>query len=63
MVAAIVVICAFVWSGYALAVGQSAEAIKVILSTIVTLAGAFLFGKMATKQERMERARINQPRS
>ena len=61
VVACVVVICSFGWSAYALSKGQSAKAVAVVISTVAGLAGVFVYGKHATKQERLERARLNKP--
>ena len=63
IVAALVVLGSFVWAAYALSQGQSTKAVAVVISTVTGLATAFIYGKHSTKQERLERARLNKPSS
>src|SRR3989338_5571604 len=51
VVAGIIAICAFAWSAYALFIGQTAEAVIGILTTIGGFVGAFIYGKRSTRLE------------
>ena len=58
ILSAIVVVCgAFAWATYAVYTGQSAKGSAVVISTIATLAGIFIYGKERTSQERLARHR------
>jgi len=57
IVAAIVAICAFGWSAYALSIRQTGEAVKGIIATVLGFVVTFVYGKRSTRLEREERAR------
>jgi uncharacterized membrane protein len=61
VVSAIIALCAFGWSGYALSIGQTAEAVNGIVVTILGFVSAFVYGKRSTRLERQDRARLNRP--
>ena len=61
VVSAIIVVCAFGWSAYALSIGQTAQAVKGITVTILGFAVTFIYGKRSTRLEREERARRSRP--
>lgn len=61
IVAAVIAVCAFAWSTYALSIGLTAGAITGILATISGFVGAFIYGKRSTRLERQERARLSHP--
>ena len=61
IVAAVIAICAFGWSAYALSIGQTGEAVKGILATIFGFVVTFIYGKRSTRLERQDRARLSRP--
>lgn len=61
IVSAVIAICAFGWSGYALSIGQTAEAVKGIVVTILGFVITFIYGKRSTRLERESRARRSRP--
>ncbi len=61
IVAAIIAIGALSWSAYALSIGQTAEGVIGIISTIAGLVGVFIYGKHSTTKERIERVRLGRP--
>ena len=63
IVAAIIGVCAFGWSAYALSIGQTAEAVKGIIVTISGFVGVFIYGKRSTRLERENRVRRSRPES
>ncbi len=61
IVAAVIAICAFGWSAYALSIGQTGEAVKGIIATICGFVVTFIYGKRSTRLERENRARRSRP--
>ena len=61
ILAGVIAVFAFAWSAYALSIGQTGEAVKGIVATILGFVATFVYGKRSTRLEREERARRSRP--